>query len=217
MKKGGGDLVPCQIISGSSSRVSTWWLRNSKAAGSSSGRGRTNEQEAPPLSKQVSGWGRGDYRWVSNGEESHFIIHSFIKIKNLFCACECIYGWPRSGKEAVGSSEVGVIHSCELPEMGAGNRTLTISRATANHWASVQSSGLPSHISFLSCDTHLHMGWYNKMRGLQIHHKNRRHVYMQVPKIKLQCALNLGCFWQWVPCCTMWLLYTSVSEHTTWV
>ena len=35
---------------------------NSKAAWSSSGRGRTNEQEAPPLSKQVSGWGRGDYR-----------------------------------------------------------------------------------------------------------------------------------------------------------
>jgi hypothetical protein len=35
--------------------------QNSKAAGSSSGRGRTNEQEAPPLSKQVSGWGRGDY------------------------------------------------------------------------------------------------------------------------------------------------------------
>jgi hypothetical protein len=34
---------------------------NSKAAQSSSGRGRTNEQEAPPLSKQVSGWGRGDY------------------------------------------------------------------------------------------------------------------------------------------------------------
>jgi hypothetical protein len=30
-------------------------------AGSSSGRGRTNEEEAPPLSKQVSGWGRGDY------------------------------------------------------------------------------------------------------------------------------------------------------------
>ena len=27
------------------------------SAGSSSGRGRTNEQEAPPLSKQVSGWG----------------------------------------------------------------------------------------------------------------------------------------------------------------
>jgi hypothetical protein len=37
---------------------------NSKAAGSSSGRGRTNEQEAPPLSKQVSGWGRGDYNEV---------------------------------------------------------------------------------------------------------------------------------------------------------
>jgi hypothetical protein len=31
------------------------------SAGSSSGHGRTNEQEAPPLSKQVSGWGRGDY------------------------------------------------------------------------------------------------------------------------------------------------------------
>jgi hypothetical protein len=30
-------------------------------AWSSSGCGRTNEQEAPPLSKQVSGWGRGDY------------------------------------------------------------------------------------------------------------------------------------------------------------
>jgi hypothetical protein len=28
---------------------------------SSSGCGRTNEQEPPPLSKQVSGWGRGDY------------------------------------------------------------------------------------------------------------------------------------------------------------
>jgi hypothetical protein len=30
-------------------------------AGSSSGHGRTIEQKAPPLSKQVSGWGRGDY------------------------------------------------------------------------------------------------------------------------------------------------------------
>jgi hypothetical protein len=35
------------------------------SAGSSSGRGRTNEQEAPPLSKQVSGWGRGDYNYVA--------------------------------------------------------------------------------------------------------------------------------------------------------
>jgi hypothetical protein len=34
------------------------------SAGSSSGRGRTNEQEAPPLSKQVSGWGRGDYSFL---------------------------------------------------------------------------------------------------------------------------------------------------------
>jgi hypothetical protein len=46
--------------------VAEWprvWLRNSKAAGSSSGRGRTMERQAPPgckqwnLSKQVSGWG----------------------------------------------------------------------------------------------------------------------------------------------------------------
>jgi hypothetical protein len=37
------------------------WLQTAKLAGSSSGRGRTNEQEAPPLSKQVSGWRRGDY------------------------------------------------------------------------------------------------------------------------------------------------------------
>jgi hypothetical protein len=34
---------------------------NSKAARSSSGHDRTIEREAPPLSKQVSGWGRGDY------------------------------------------------------------------------------------------------------------------------------------------------------------
>jgi hypothetical protein len=34
---------------------------NSKVARSSSGRDRTIEREAPPLSKQVSGWGRGDY------------------------------------------------------------------------------------------------------------------------------------------------------------
>jgi hypothetical protein len=34
---------------------------NSKVAGSSSGHGRRIEWEAPPLSKQVSGWGRGDY------------------------------------------------------------------------------------------------------------------------------------------------------------
>jgi hypothetical protein len=37
---------------------------NSKAACSSSGRGRMIEREAPPLSKQVSGWGRGDYNRV---------------------------------------------------------------------------------------------------------------------------------------------------------
>jgi hypothetical protein len=34
---------------------------NSKSAGSSSGHGRTIEQEALPLSKRVLGWGRGDY------------------------------------------------------------------------------------------------------------------------------------------------------------
>jgi hypothetical protein len=46
---------------GSNSRVTTYTAPNSKAAGSSSRHGRTIEQEAPPLSKQVSGWGRGDY------------------------------------------------------------------------------------------------------------------------------------------------------------
>jgi hypothetical protein len=52
-----------QLVSGSSSRVNMCVTLNSKAAGSSSGRGRTIEREAPPLSKQVSGWGRGDYTW----------------------------------------------------------------------------------------------------------------------------------------------------------
>jgi hypothetical protein len=41
--------------------VTTCRAPNSKEAGSSSGHGRTIEWEAPPLSKQVSGWGRGDY------------------------------------------------------------------------------------------------------------------------------------------------------------
>ena len=48
-----------EIVLRSSSRVTTSMALNSKAAGSSSGRGRTIEWEAPPLSKQVSG--RGDY------------------------------------------------------------------------------------------------------------------------------------------------------------
>ena len=42
-------------------KVSTCVVPNSKAADSISGRGRKNEREAPPLSKQVSGWGRGGY------------------------------------------------------------------------------------------------------------------------------------------------------------
>jgi hypothetical protein len=61
MKEVGGGPIPAQIISESSSRVSTSMAPNSKAACSSSGRGRTIEREALPLSKQVSG-GRGDYR-----------------------------------------------------------------------------------------------------------------------------------------------------------
>ena len=51
------------------------------SAGSSSGRGRTNEQEAPPLSKQVSGWGRGDYI-------SSLLLTKFKKRKS----------WPEGGK-----------------------------------------------------------------------------------------------------------------------
>jgi hypothetical protein len=58
MKQGKG-LDSHQLIFGSNSRVITCTALNSKAAGSSSGRGRTIEWEAPPLSKQVSG--RGDY------------------------------------------------------------------------------------------------------------------------------------------------------------
>jgi hypothetical protein len=46
--------------------VTTCTAPNSKAAGSSSGHGRTIEREAPPLSKQVSGWGRGDYTFLFN-------------------------------------------------------------------------------------------------------------------------------------------------------
>jgi hypothetical protein len=46
---------------------------NSKAALSSSGRGRTNEQEAPPLSKQVSGWGRGDYTKQQTKQQQKFL------------------------------------------------------------------------------------------------------------------------------------------------
>ena len=45
-----------QLVSASSSRVNTCVASSSKAARSSSGRGRTNEQEAPPLSQQVPGW-----------------------------------------------------------------------------------------------------------------------------------------------------------------
>ena len=51
------------------------------SSGSSSGRGRTNEQEAPPLSKQVSGWGRGDYI-------SSLLLTKFKKRKS----------WPEGGK-----------------------------------------------------------------------------------------------------------------------
>jgi hypothetical protein len=44
-------------------KTGTWYgcPLNSQAAGSSSRRGKKIEREAPPLSKEVSGWGRGDY------------------------------------------------------------------------------------------------------------------------------------------------------------
>jgi hypothetical protein len=51
---------------------------NSKVARSSSGRGRTIEWEALPLSKQVSGWGRGDY--ISS------LLLIKIKIKKRLCS-----------------------------------------------------------------------------------------------------------------------------------
>jgi hypothetical protein len=73
-----------QIISESSSRVSKCVAPNSKTARSSSGRGRTNEQEAPPPSKQVSGWGRGDY--ISRSSLLFFCLnrHQFLKLDYLF-------------------------------------------------------------------------------------------------------------------------------------
>lgn len=107
-----------------------------------------------------------------------FCYSFFYKIKNLFCACEWVYGWPRSGKEAVGSHEAGVIHSCELSEVGAGRRIWPYQEQLLTTEPSVQSSVLPWHISFLSCDFHLHMGWCTQTWGLQIHHKNRRLVHM---------------------------------------
>ena len=57
MKEGGGYPIPAPLNNLCSSRK----VHECGSASSSSGHGRTNEQEAPPLSKQVSGWGRGDY------------------------------------------------------------------------------------------------------------------------------------------------------------
>jgi hypothetical protein len=59
-RKGEGTRFPPNNL-WSSRKVSTCG-----SACSSSGRGKTNEQEAPPLSKQVSGWGRGDYNVVTS-------------------------------------------------------------------------------------------------------------------------------------------------------
>ena len=64
-KAGKGGPYSRQLILGSNSRVTMCRAPNSKEAGSSSGHGRMIEREAPPLSKQVSGWGRGDYRLQS--------------------------------------------------------------------------------------------------------------------------------------------------------
>jgi hypothetical protein len=50
-----------QLVSGFSSRVNTCVAPSSKVAQSSSGRGRKNEQETPPLCQQVPGWGWRGY------------------------------------------------------------------------------------------------------------------------------------------------------------
>jgi hypothetical protein len=60
--------------------VTTCTAPNSKAAGSSSGHGRTIEREAPPLSKQVSGWGRGDYTFI----DYNMIFTNNILLKDIF-------------------------------------------------------------------------------------------------------------------------------------
>jgi hypothetical protein len=43
-----------------------------------------NEQEAPPLSKQVSGWGRGDYINLLS------IVVSFLQWNNIISSEEAI-------------------------------------------------------------------------------------------------------------------------------
>jgi hypothetical protein len=63
---------------------------NSKAARSSSGRGRTNEQEAPPLSKQVSGWGRGDYSPGCPG--THFVDQAGLELRNPLASASGVLG-----------------------------------------------------------------------------------------------------------------------------
>jgi hypothetical protein len=55
---------------------------SSKAARSSSGRGRTNEQETPPLSQQVPGWGWGGY--VEDEISGQYLEYRTIIAKNLF-------------------------------------------------------------------------------------------------------------------------------------
>jgi hypothetical protein len=75
-----------QLVSGSSSRVNTCVAPSSKAAGFSSGHGRTIEQEAPPLSKQVSGWGRGDYTLsLSVPKQDCCVWFTVVGLLQFFC------------------------------------------------------------------------------------------------------------------------------------
>jgi hypothetical protein len=52
------------------------WLQTANQHGPAVGVAERNEQEAPSLSKQVSGWGRGDYK-----NSCHLYLHmeTFLK------------------------------------------------------------------------------------------------------------------------------------------
>lgn len=117
-------------------------------------------------------------RLVNNGEEFHFVIHSFIKLKRILGmwmgvwvtkewegGCWIPWSWCYPQLSAVWSGcwEEDSDHYQE--------QFLTTE-------PSVQSSALPQHISFLSRDSHLHMGRCTQMWGLQVHHKNRRLVHV---------------------------------------
>jgi hypothetical protein len=88
MKEGGGEFSPNNLWSSRKVHVCG-------SAGSSSGRGRTNEQEAPPLSKQVSGWGRRDYIKVGKQQQQQCSLQIFSMYQTAVSVTPCpvVSGW----------------------------------------------------------------------------------------------------------------------------